>query len=81
MTETHNLSDEDCEGCHVKPWCEDEGNPYYKEKYGIECPCTMCIVKVMCEVPCTPYVVFVSKVHNYNLEQNHERTKNKNATV
>jgi hypothetical protein len=38
------MSDEDyCEGCVIKPRCN------YKEDNNGDCPCTNCLVKVMCK--------------------------------
>lgn len=62
------MADEDCEGCLTIDRCQDEGNPYYRGKYNIKCPCTICLVKVVCGTPCEDYMAFEAEIyyHNYN---------------
>ncbi len=45
-----------CKGCITIDRCA------HAEKYKYVCPCTMCIVKVMCGKACNEYLVFTEHV-------------------
>ena len=60
-----------CKGCLTNEYCDDYGNDILT-KYNSEggCPCTLCIVKPMCEQICGDFF-------NFKLELDNEKIKSK----
>lgn len=53
------MKKEDCEGCHVYKYLPDENCRWFREDS--TCPCSICLVKVMCTDSCQLIKDYINK--------------------
>lgn len=63
----NNISN--CKGC-LTVRCRHIENVGYKTETGmIECPCTICLIKVVCVIACDSYTVFKTDANAYMVKK------------
>jgi hypothetical protein len=64
MTELKN-----CEGC-LTVRCRYAIYSGYKTEEGIvECPCSICLIKMVCRMECDPYIEFIGEANIHSMKE------------
>jgi hypothetical protein len=53
--------EEDCEGCRTK---NASGKTCSKFRFNLVCPCSICLIKIMCMEPCDIFDSYIEKIRN-----------------
>ena len=60
---------ENCEGC-LTIQCNYATYSGYKTEEGIvECPCGICLIKMICKIECDPYIKFIADSNNHSIKE------------
>ena len=60
---------ENCEGC-LTVQCNHSIYSGYKTKGGIvECPCSICLIKMVCRMECDPYIEFIGEANIHSMKE------------
>jgi hypothetical protein len=60
---------ENCEGC-LTVQCSHSTYSGYKTREGIvECPCSICLIKMVCRMECDPYIEFIGGANIHSMKE------------
>ena len=58
-----------CGGC-LTVQCNHSIYSGYKTKGGIvECPCSICLIKMVCRMECDPYIEFIGEANIHSMKE------------
>jgi len=57
MSKTYEINNFNCKGCYSKDACDKIKS--FKKEMRINCPCGICLIKVVCNIVCDNFSDFV----------------------